>query len=205
MSNVWFTSDLHIGHRRVAEHRFPVDLHARIPWQDEEMVKIKVKHHDQTLAENWDERVQLGDHVWVLGDLSAGGKAATLNAIEWIRARPGIKHLVPGNHCPVHPMYRDSWKWQSWYFGIFESIQMAARRRIMGREVLLSHFPYRVDHTEVARFNQWRLRDEGLILMHGHTHSAERLAGREIHVGVDAWGLRPVSLAEVTALMEEIP
>ena len=54
------------------------------------------------------------------------------------------------------------------------------------------------DHTDAPRFAQYRLPDEGRWLLHGHTHIADqRIHGRQIHVGLDAWDLRPVPLGEI--------
>ena len=84
-------------------------------------------------------------------------------------ARGGKLHLT-GN---CHPMYRDSHKRMAMYFPTFASVQLHARKSIGGTRVLLSHFPYQGggDHTAEDRFNQWRLPDLGVPLIHGHTHS----------------------------------
>jgi len=38
------------------------------------------------------------------------------------------------------------------------------------------------------------LPDEGQILLHGHTHMVDqRIHGRQLHVGLDAWGMAPVA------------
>ena len=105
------------------------------------------------------------------------------------------------------------------WFEVFESVQAFARIRIDGRPVLLSHFPYYGDHTALDRHSQYRLKDQGLWLLHGHTHSREKLGpfmlpvvtfngepfyqGRQLHVGVDAWDLHPVSEADVLAQIKE--
>lgn len=198
MTAVWFTSDLHIGHEKVAVDRFLpslIDGTAAIKW------------HDAMLAYHWDVNVGRDDHVWLLGDLSAGGSEVTAYALNWVADRPGIKHLIAGNHDHVHPMHRDAHKWQPAYLKVFASVQPFARRRIAGRSVLLSHFPYVGDHTETDRHTQYRLRDEGEWLLHGHTHSIAKWAGwrhsRQIHVGVDAWGMRPVRIDDVAALLNE--
>lgn len=188
---VWFTSDVHIGHRMVAELRGFED----------------VVEHDAKLASNWDRVVRPDDTVWFLGDLSVGGKAREREAIAWIAARHGRKHLVAGNHDSVHSLHRDAHKWQDEYRVAFDSIQTVARRRVLGQNVLLSHFPYahdpEGDHQAENRYEQFRLPDMGEWLLHGHTHMAsQRLHGRQIHVGVDAWGLMPVPLASVVELME---
>lgn len=197
----WFTSDLHIGHALVARERaiaFGAPLLTNrsedaIPW------------HDQRLAWNWGNLVHPTDQIWVLGDVSCGGKTAMNNALQWVSERPGIKHLISGNHDACHPMHRDAHKWQEEYLKVFVSVQPFARRRIAGKDILLSHFPYFGDHTDEDRFDQYRLRDKGLPLLHGHTHSDKKVRYHptQIHVGLDAWGLHPVQLDEVAELLEE--
>lgn len=181
--SVWFTSDLHLGHRFVAGIRGFND----------------VGDHDAAIMDNWRKVIRNDDQVWVLGDLAV---SSPTRALEQIASLPGIKHLIAGNHDGCHPMHRDSHKWQPKYLTAFASVQPFARRRIDGREVLLSHFPYSKDRHE-ARYMQYRLRDEGAWLLHGHTHGSERQEGREIHVGVDAWGLAPVPSHVIEAIVRE--
>lgn len=184
----WFTADPHIGHLKVAEVRGFADVDA----------------HDAELARRWDGAVADVDVVWVLGDLSAGGKKAQLRALGWLAERPGTKRLIVGNHDGVHPMHTDAGKLLPEYLRVFESVGLAARRRIGGVEVLLSHFPY-PDSTDPAdthnRYEQWRLPNLGAWLLHGHTHGRGRVRGRSIHVGLDAWELTPVPLGAVAALL----
>lgn len=201
--NVWFTSDLHIGHVKVAEQRVPTG----------------VQEHDAILAAMWDARVASGDVVWVLGDISSGTKSGQLNALEWLRSRPGRKHLIAGNHDSVHPLHRDSHRWLPVYLdGAFESVQLAAKRRIPLAHghvtAMLSHFPYRGDHTGEDRYPEWRLPDCGHYVLHGHTHSERRVSAggqyrapwafNQIHVGVDAWGFQPVHLDEIVKRVQTI-
>lgn len=197
---VWFTSDLHIGHLRVAEDRARaanvlghIKAAADVDMTEDEVL---VAWHDRTLANNWDACISRHDLVWVLGDISIGGSQNVRAALEWISARPGRKRLITGNHDGCHPMRRDSHKWQPEYLQAFESVQSAARIRFARQnqiDVLLSHFPYHDDHTETARYGQWRLRDEGELLLHGHTHGSEQVHSYELHIGLDAWDLKPVS------------
>lgn len=205
---VWFTSDLHLGHRKVAELR-GFD---------------SVISHDLAIAEAWMAVVQPDDQVWVLGDLTSGSNGQLAPALTLLDALPGEKHLIAGNHDQVHPMNRDSHKWQRRFLGTFDSVQPFARRKVAGRSVLLSHFPYERDRDE-PRYTQYRLRNEGLWLLHGHTHGTEQLTTgfthkvtgvdldayafqhtymptREVHVGWDAWG-ELVHLDQVAALIEE--
>lgn len=190
---LFFVADLHIGHRFVSELRGFVDPGI----------------HDYVLAQRWDDTVtDKNDHVWVLGDISVGGKAAQRKALEWVSERRGVKHLVLGNHDGPFPGNRDSHKWLPEYTEVFSSVQFAARRKILGQSVVLAHLPFDGDHG-VDRYPQWRLRDLGTPILHGHTHSQEKVSYSgngtlQIHVGVDAWDLRPVSLGEIEKLMEGV-
>lgn len=188
MSDVWFTSDLHLGHGFVAKLR-GFD---------------SAEEHDAEIMENWARKVHKGDQVWVLGDLAVTSSAARIELlIGRIGTLPGVKHLIPGNHDACHPMHRDSHKYQSLYSRGFESVQPFARRRVNGTEVLLSHFPYEADHTDEARYSQYRLRDEGRWLLHGHVHSEQKISGRQVHVGLDAWRMQPVHLEDVAVMMTD--
>lgn len=181
---VWFTSDQHFGHRLPAIHR-------GFETTDE---------MDDALIKNWRRVVREDDQVWVLGDLCVSNPARALGIV---RSLPGTKHLIVGNHDACHPMHRSAHKWQSTYLKTFASVQTFAKRKIAGRFVLLSHFPYEEDRGE-PRYTQYRLVNQGQWLLHGHTHSSRVMtSSREIHVGVDAWDLTPVSLHQIERLMME--
>lgn len=186
---VFFTSDPHWGHRKVAELRG----------------FSSTEEHDEALIDSFRSVVRKGDQVWWLGDLAMNSPSAALAHTTKI---PGEHHLIFGNHDKGHPMHRGAWKWHDDYLIVFRSVGPYARRRIAGEEVLLSHFPYattdgQADRGEV-RETQYRLPDEGRWLLHGHTHmEGQRRHGRQIHVGLDAWGLRPVDLDTIAALMHD--
>jgi calcineurin-like phosphoesterase family protein len=187
---VYFLSDPHLGHPRVSEIR-------GFSTTDE---------HDATVAQNWYDTILPKDQVWVLGDLCVAKPDYALSLISQL---PGTKHLIAGNHDACHPMHRNAHKYLPQYLEVFVSVQAFARRRIMGHDVLLSHFPYSRDRGE-ARYTQYRLRNEGKWLIHGHTHGTEKmtLGGhddyvREIHVGLDAWDLKPVHLSKLETLIKE--
>lgn len=182
---VYFTADLHLGHAMVAGLRGFTTSEA----------------HDATVASNWLKTVRKEDTVWVLGDVALGGLT---RALDLVASLPGRKHLITGNHDKCHPMHRDSYRWQPEYLrAAFDSVQAFALRKIDGQKVLLSHFPYTADHTEDVRYTEWRLPDTGLPLLHGHTHSRERGTPHEVHVGLDAWDLHPVSLEVISSVLQE--
>jgi calcineurin-like phosphoesterase family protein len=200
MTSVWYTADTHFTHRMVAELRGFASSAG----------------HDEVIVANWNAVVGRDDTVWHLGDVGLGKPALIL---PWAARLNGAIHLITGNHDAVWPGHRDSHKHQREWLEHFASVQSFARRKIGGRYVLLSHFPYDGDHTAEDRHRQFRLRDEGTWLLHGHTHGRERLGqvtlppvtfggegawrGRQLHVGLDAWDLRPVPQCEVERLIAE--
>lgn len=62
-----------------------------------------------------------------------------------------------------------------------------------GHPLRASHYPYRGDSGSVDRHISRRPVDNGVALIHGHTHSrVVRASGDQFHVGVDAFGFEPV-------------
>lgn len=174
MSATWYTADLHIGHRLVS------DIRGFESTED----------HDNWLYDLWHKSVQPNDTVYVLGDVAVSGYSY---ALALLKSLPGTKHLVAGNHDPVHPMHRQGYsrRFQEW-LQVFETIQPFQRKRLNKVEFLMCHLPY----SDVgdgagrgeARYAQYRLPNLGLPLLHGHTHSTERFEGeRQLHVGLDAF------------------
>lgn len=179
---VYHWADLHVAHTLVAKDR-GFDSTAE---------------HDDFIAQMWVETVTKRDSVWLLGDLASANPKP---ALELLAKLPGTKHLVAGNHCPVHPMHPDSHRYQRRYMEVFNSVQIAGLRRLGDNWALLSHFPYEGDGPgREDRYSQWRLRDEGGWLLHGHVHKAWKVNGRQINVGVDQWD-RPVSEHELDSLI----
>ncbi|GEB46918.1 serine/threonine protein phosphatase [Microbacterium testaceum] len=181
---VHYTSDLHIGHARVAAIRGYADTDA----------------HDDALADSWRATVRKDDVVYVLGDIAVSGWPY---ALAFLAALPGRKHLVAGNHDPVHPMHRRTFtRSMGRFLEVFETVSPFVRRRVAGHEVFLSHFPYLEwgdgpDRPARPQYDQYRLPDLGKPLLHGHTHGTEREHGHSLHVGLDAWDGQLVPEARV--------
>ena len=192
MSAVWFTADLHLGHKTVAALR-GFD---------------NTDDHDTVTMSNLRTMTRPGDTVWILGDISSGGSVgqrAALDKLATLRDEGRTLHLIAGNHDGIHPLHRNAHEWDAAYRSVFASVQPFARRRINGANVWLSHFPWRGggDHTERERYEAVRLNDDGVSwLLHGHTHSAVGVdvGRRMVHVGVDAWDMRPVSMGSLVDL-----
>lgn len=183
MSNVWFTADTHFFHRAMAA--------TGKGWRP----FATVEEHNEALIERWNKVVKPEDQVWHLGDVGMGPE---MDILDMVGRLNGSKHLVAGNHDKCWAGERDAHKHQGLWMSFFDSVQSFARRRLdSNTNFLLSHFPYVGDHTEQQRYDQYRLRDQGLWLVHGHVHDAWKVQGRQLNVGVDVWDFAPVHLDQV--------
>lgn len=190
------TSDPHFGHVKVA-------LIRGFATTDE---------HDEAVLDSYRAALRKGDDLWILGDLTAGGRAAEERALEllWrLREDVGVRlHLVNGNHDSVSGVHRDGYKRQRRFMLTFDSVQDFARRRGPAREpVFLSHYPFAADgdgpHREGARYLEYRLPDMGQWLIHGHTHQPEFRSGpRSLHVGWDSHR-KPVPWSTIEQIIEK--
>jgi calcineurin-like phosphoesterase family protein len=154
-----------------------------------------VEEHDETLIENWNKVVKHDDQVWHLGDVGMGSEMEILEKVSRLN---GSKHLITGNHDKCWSGERDAYKHIGLWMHYFDSVQPFARRRIEGNQnFMLSHFPYEGDHVAQERYGQYRLRDHGLWLVHGHVHGAWAKRGRQVNVGVDVRGFAPMHLDEL--------
>lgn len=192
MSRIWYWSDLHLGH----------DFVAKLRGFDKTTYGTPSRWHDLHIKEVWTEHVQPKDHIWLLGDISGGRNEDY--ALDFIGNMPGTKHLIAGNHDSVASIHRGAWKQQEKFLKVFASVQDFARHRVQGQEFLLSHYPYAGDHADREdRYTQYRLRDKGVPLVHGHVHSAwdyeqnGPLGAPMMNVGVDHWFDRPANTEDV--------
>jgi calcineurin-like phosphoesterase family protein len=190
--DAWYTADLHFGHRRISEY-------AGRPFEN-------VDDMGTAIIERWNAVVAPGETVWVLGDTAMGPQGAGVSpaAIELVALLNGELVLVPGNHdaCWVGSR-KDQVRARAEYLaaGFADIIGRPDPVMLAGRPCRRSHFPYRGggDHG-VERYSEHRLEDRGDWLLCGHVHEKWRQRGRQINVGIDAWGGFPVhtnTLAEL--------
>jgi calcineurin-like phosphoesterase family protein len=190
----FFTSDQHYGHEgaRVKCNR---------PFGS-------IEHMNEELIRRFNEVVQPHHRVAHLGDFTLGK--------SWVPAilprLNGIHDLYMGNHDWVHPIYSQPHQskshpnrkpkarvknpkliWDMYTQAGFQTMQLEGFTEIAGQKVRLSHIPY-TNHD--GRYPDWRPKDDGLWLLHGHTHKTWKIRGREINVGVDVWDYAPVPVAE---------
>lgn len=166
---------------------------------------------NEMLVKNWNDTVAPNDTVFHLGDVALG---PIRDSLEHIRRLNGDIRLVIGNHDRNFRLGKRSGglepeEWDAEYMDYgFYTVAESHNMMIGGlHPVMLSHFPYDGDSHGEDRHAAARLLDEGVPLIHGHTHSTDdplsfsAKGTPQIHVGVDAWGYRPVSEAEVLEVL----
>ncbi|MDN5686258.1 MAG: metallophosphoesterase family protein [Brachybacterium sp.] len=166
----------------------------------------QISEHDEHIIASWNSVVARDDTVWHLGDLTLKRSEEIAGILQRLNGR---LRIVLGNHDRAHPRFgeRSIEEQKELLEAGIEYVCTEARITIAGNgtnrwPILLSHFPYMHDNEETGRlskFTQWLPRDTGEVLLHGHTHAAERSQPgrpRQIHVGWDAWG-RPVAEEEL--------
>lgn len=166
----WFTSDTHFGHARI------IGL-AHRPFSS-------VREMDEALIRAWNERVQLNDVVWHIGDFSFEQDAGRIDEI--FSRLNGEKHLIVGNHDEDN----EATMTLPW-----ASTSVLAAPKIDGEYVALCHYPMKT----------WPKARKGAIHLHGHMHGRLKGSARSLDVGVDAWGFKPASLAEIRQRLRTLP
>jgi calcineurin-like phosphoesterase family protein len=168
MSIVYFISDLHLGHRTIMRHTRDVEGAFR---GDPD---ASVAEHDEWVMEQL-LSVRADKHTlwWILGDV-----AMEVAQLELLRALPGRKRLMLGNHdlfqTPV-------------YLKHFESVHGTIKKYGMW----LSHVP--VHEVELR----------GIPNVHGHCHhDSLKHDSRYLNVAIE-WVQHPLSLEQVRSHFDE--
>lgn len=199
---IWFTSDLHFGHNNI------IDYCGR-PFHDEwvdvwggELLRSRVENMNETLIANWNRSVRDDDTVYVVGDFAMGKIAESLPLAAQLNGR---KVLVAGNHdrCWSGNGTKNVNKFLPEYEKYFAEIHEALTIPELPN-ALICHFPFEGDSQEVDRHADFRPRDVGQWLVHGHVHDEWRRNGRQINVGVDVWNYQPVPLETIQGMMRGV-
>ena len=201
MTKRWFTSDLHIQHALVARERGFV-VPGEFEWSEREqnhVPKADTAAHDAAIAANWDRVVGKNDLVYVAGDIAMNPRKG---AFEWLRARPGRKALICGNHDETAGFHSKGLaeRLKPDWAGTFEAgITDFIFLKFAGKRAAVSHYPYdgEGERDIEDRLTEVRLRDVGIPLLHGHehakwTHHASKLGTPQLHIGLDGWNLELV-------------
>jgi calcineurin-like phosphoesterase family protein len=142
-----------------------------------------VEKMNSHLVEQWNSRVKKGDRVYHLGDVSLGTPEETADLLKSLN---GQIFLVKGNHddAATNGKCRSRFVW----------IKDAEYLKVQRQKIYLHHYACRT----------WRSSHNGSWHLYGHSHGnlPELDNARCFDVGVDCWGLAPVSFEEVAEKMK---
>lgn len=97
MSKVFFTSDLHIGHKKIVEYT-------------NRGLDTTQEHHDEWVTDLWNRQVGKNDVVYSLGDFVFNcRKLAKFK--EATSKLNGQKILIRGNHCDRGVYSKSGYQW----------------------------------------------------------------------------------------------
>lgn len=192
---IWITSDLHIGHANIVKWR---------PQPDGSPYST-VEAHNEFVYAQWRSVVASDDVVIIIGDAVMGKRADSLASL---RALPGWKILVPGNHDTLDKQYDEYARSFDWIHRYRQDNTVHLSLADNAPIAVCSHYPLfgTPDHDDIDRDLSHRYpKAEDIpadaVFLHGHTHSNERFTKHEsgvtmCHVGFDAW-MRPVTYDEI--------
>lgn len=175
--SVFFTADLHLGHANIIKY-------CNRPFADTEEM-------NEALVRNWNQKVQAGDEVYILGDFAflPPGKA------NWYISRlNGHKFLVPGNHdSKVRIKEYSSVETLEGLSVLPQLYERSFKVEDEKISVVMCHYAMRV----------WNKSHNGAIHLYGHSHGSlpEDANSLSCDVGVDCWDFSPVSLDEILVKM----
>lgn len=182
---IYFTSDLHIGHKNI--------VNKVSTWEDKTSCRDfnDVETMDYNIIYNINNVVEQSDTLYMLGDF------AWCNNYEQIvnyRSRLVCNniHLILGNHDKLIDKYKK--KLLEW--DIFESIDHYKEITIDDTKVVMSHYAMRV----------WNKSHKGSIMLHGHSHGNLKPYNnfKQMDVGIDTHPeFRPYSELEIMKIMSK--
>ncbi len=138
-----------------------------------------LNHMHEALIHNWNSVVKPADTVYHLGDFGFGP------AVRLARKRLNGKiRLILGNH--------DKFGLED--ASLFESIDMLKLVDVDGQRIVLCHYAMRT----------WQFQSKGAWQLYGHSHGNldDDITLNSVDVGVDVWGMAPVSMAQLRAVMK---
>jgi len=175
MSNVFFTSDTHFGHRNVIKYN-------NRPFET-------VEEMDDAIIERWNSRVEPGDIVFHLGDFAMACSPMYLKDI--MDRLNGKIILINGSHDhgELFESVRDR----------FTAIYERYVYRKHDPFIVLDHYagfvwPY-------SHYGSWQLFGHS----HGGLKKYWMGLGKQFDVGVDNYKFTPLSINDVERQMEELP
>ena len=179
--NIWFTSDLHFGHKNVIKF-------CNRPFVD-------IKEMGEKLIENWNQCVKENDIIFVLGDVFWFNDSHAIKKV--LNRLNGIIYIIPGNHDDFASYHRVVDNPSIILCGDIVQVFLESEDNRWCKKIIelwLSHYPLMT----------WPHRENGSINLFGHIHSQpDKTEGvdqdlplhkNQCDVGVDQWNYKPVKL-----------
>lgn len=186
-SNIFFTSDLHFGHKNVMNF-CPCFRGFN-----------SVDEMDNRLIELWNYTVGVNDEIYNLGDLSFYKDIE--KCISILKRLNGKHTLILGNHDLTIRKQKDELLAITKFDGnkLFEEIvdykELALKFKDDSYRLVLFHYP----------ILEWNAGHHGSILLYGHVHdSVSPLKGRALNVGYDLHG-KILHLRDVISYTKDLP
>jgi calcineurin-like phosphoesterase family protein len=175
MTKTFVTSDLHFGHKNIMKF-CPV---TRARFRDD------VDYMNSAMVEEWNDRVQTEDTVYILGDVAfmSGSDAGRM-----MRRLNGRKILVEGNH--DKKTLKDAT-----FYNAFEEVHKYLDINYDGHKIVMFHYP----------IAEWDQMHRGALHFYGHLHGG--VSGlekyRALDVGMDATGEIVISMERAIRLIKD--
>jgi calcineurin-like phosphoesterase family protein len=167
----WITSDLHFGHKNIMS--FCPVTRARF--------NNDVAYMTEGMIEEWNERVDRDDLVYILGDIAF---CSASDAAKIMRRLNGRKILVEGNH--DRKLVKDvSFQKE------FEEIHKYLDINYDGHKIVMFHYP----------ISEWDQMHRGALHLHGGKSGLEQY--RALDVGFDSTGEIVISMDRAIRMIKD--
>lgn len=135
---------------------------------------------NQGLIDNWNAKVRPDDEVYVLGDFSFGNPDHSAPHLN------GRKYLIKGNHDAKKIKKLEPY---------FEWIKNIHEMKWNGNYIVMCHYAMRTWNK--SHYGSWHL--------YGHSHGSleKEPWGKSMDVGVDSNNYMPISIVEVSEIMDK--
>ena len=174
---IYLTSDTHFGHANIIKY-------CNRPYKDTYLM-------DKSLTENWNSIVTPEDTVYHLGDFAFGGISKYLPKLN------GNILLIRGNHD------RDS------------DIKGSGINYIQNMDFEYGGYRFKMNHRPVFKegtpdqFNDREQRAKIDLnnydwILCGHVHEKWKTFQKNINVGTDIWGFKPITFDDIIETIKEI-
>lgn len=184
----FYASDFHFGHTKIIEY-------CDRPFSSVDEMNV-------ALIENWNATVKPTDSATIVGDICMGKIDSTLQMVGWLN---GTISLVPGNHDRCWSGHKKYKPWIRKYNAVgLAVLDNEITTRIGNHYVRVCHFPYAGDSHGPDRYKEFRPKDQGEILVHGHVHDQWAVKGRQINVSVDVRDFKPISTEELAEIISAL-